>query len=72
MVLLKKKRTSRWLFGMLRVIPSTVSNWFTTTSQPNVASLLKISDLLELDTKELIIREYKQSLLSKEQYKNYI
>ena len=35
------------------------------TSQPDVASLLKIADLLEVDIKELLVREYEQFLLSK-------
>jgi hypothetical protein len=35
------------------------------TSQPDVASLLKIDDLLEVDIKELLVREYEQFLLSK-------
>ena len=32
------------------------------TSQPDIASLLKIADLLEVDIKELIVREYKAYL----------
>ena len=45
--------------------PSTVSKWCTNSSQPDVASLLKIADLLEVDIKELLVREYEQFLLSK-------
>ena len=36
--------------------------WCTNTSQPDIASLLKIADLLEVDIKELIVREYKAYL----------
>ena len=54
MVLFEKKRTSP------------VSKWCTNTSQPDVASLLKIADLLEVDIKELLVREYKQYLISQE------
>lgn len=46
------------------VNPSTVSKWCTNTSQPDIASLLRIADLLEVDIKELIVREYKAYLLS--------
>ena len=46
------------------VNPSTVSKWCTNTSQPDIARLLKIADLLEVDIKELIVREYKAYLLS--------
>ena len=45
--------------------PSTVSKWCTNSSQPDVASLLKIADLLKVDIKELLVREYEQFLLSK-------
>ena len=66
MVLFEKKRTSKWLSEQLGVNPSTVSKWCTNSSQPDLASLLKISDLLEVDIKELIQRDYKNFLLSRE------
>ena len=66
MVLFEKRRTSKWLSEQLGVNPSTVSNWCTNTSQPDVACLLKIADLLEVDLRELLVREYKQYLLSQE------
>ena len=58
-VLAEKKRTNKWLSEQMGVKPSTVSKWCTNSSQPDVASLLKISDLLEVDIKELLVREYK-------------
>lgn len=64
LVLLEKKRTSKWLSEQMGVNPSTVSKWCTNTSQPDIASLLKIADLLEVDIKELIVREYKSYILS--------
>ncbi len=66
MVLFEKKRTARWLAEQLGVTPSTVSKWCTNTSQPDVACLLKIADLLEVDIKELLLREYKNYLLSQD------
>lgn len=63
-VLVEKKRTNKWLAEQLGVNPSTVSKWCTNSSQPDLNSLLKIADLLEMDIKELIIREYKQYLMS--------
>jgi len=65
-VLFEKRRTSKWLSEQLGVNPSTVSKWCTNTSQPDVACLLKIADLLEVDLRELLVREYKQYLLSQE------
>lgn len=65
-VLFEKRRTSKWLSEQLGVNPSTVSKWCTNTSPPDVACLLKIADLLEVDLRELLVREYKQYLLSQE------
>ena len=67
MVLFEKKRTARWLSEQMGVTPSTVSKWWTNTSQPDLATILKIADLLEVDIRELFVREYKQFLLSQEQ-----
>jgi transcriptional regulator with XRE-family HTH domain len=66
MVLFEKKKTARWLAGEMGVTPSTVSKWCTNSSQPDLATILKIADLLEVDIRELFVREYKQFLLSQE------
>lgn len=60
LVLVEKKRTNKWLAEQLGVDPSTVSKWSTNTSQPDLACILKIADLLEVDLKELFVREYKR------------
>ncbi len=65
-VLVEKKRTSKWLSEQMGVAPSTVSKWCTNSSQPDLGNLLKIADLLEVDIKELLVREYKQYILSQE------
>ena len=65
-VLVEKKHTSKWLAEQMGVNPTTVSKWCTNSSQPDLASLLKIADLLEVDIKELLVREYKQYLQSQE------
>ena len=64
LVLVEKKRTSKWHSEQMGVNPSTVSKWCTNTSQPDITSLLRIADLLEVDIKELIVREYKSYILS--------
>jgi transcriptional regulator with XRE-family HTH domain len=66
LVLVEKKRTNKWLSEQMGVTPSTVSKWCINSSQPDLPSLLKISDLLEVDIRELIVREYKSYLLSQE------
>ena len=53
-VLVEKKKTSKWLAEQLKVNPSTVSKWCTNTSQPPLASIISISKLLNVDIKELI------------------
>ena len=64
MVLFEKKKTARWLAGEMGVAPSTVSKWCTNSSQPDLATILKIADLLEVDIRELFVREYKSYLIS--------
>ena len=48
-VLVEKKRTNKWLAEQMRVKPSTVSKWCTNSSQSDVASFLRIADLLEVE-----------------------
>ena len=66
LVLVEKKRTNKWLSEQMGVTPSTVSKWCTNSSQPDLNSLLKITDLLEVDIKELIVREYNSYIYSQE------
>lgn len=66
LVLVEKKRTSKWLAEQLGVNPSTVSKWCTNTSQPDLACIVKIAELLKVDIRELFVREYKNYLLSQD------
>lgn len=52
--LVEKKRTGKWLAEQLGKDPSTVSKWCTNASQPDLATLTKIAELLEMDRRELI------------------
>lgn len=63
LVLVEKKRTSKWLSEQLGVTPSIVSKWCTNSSQPDISNLLKIAKLLEVDIKELLVSEYKKNYL---------
>lgn len=65
-LLVEKKRTSKWLAEQLGVNPTTVSKWCTNSSQPDLSNLLRIEDLLDVDIRELFVREYKRHLLSQE------
>lgn len=53
-VLADKKRTNKWLAEQLGKDQTTISKWCTNTSQPGLASLMKISELLEVDLTELV------------------
>ena len=43
LILVEKKKTSKWLADELGVNPSTVSKWCTNSSQPDLATVLKIT-----------------------------
>lgn len=68
-VLVENQKTSKWLAGQLGVSAVTVSKWCTNTSQPDLACIVKIAELLQVDIRELFVSEYKQYLLSQEQEK---
>lgn len=53
-VLVEKKKTSRWLAEQLGKSISTVSKWCTNKSQPDLQTLDKIAELLNCDKRELI------------------
>lgn len=53
-VLVEKKRTSKWLADELGKNPTTISKWCTNLIQPDLLTLRKIADLLEIDIKDLI------------------
>lgn len=54
-VLVERKRTSRWLATELGKNFTMVSKWCTNTSQPDLPTLNKIADLLDVDVKDLIV-----------------
>ena len=53
-VLVEKKRTSKWLSEQLRKDPATISKWCTNTSQPALVTLTKVAALLDVDVRQLI------------------
>ena len=53
-VLVEKKRTSKWLAEELGKNVATVSKWCTNTIQPDLPTLNKIAELLNVDVKDLI------------------
>ena len=63
-VLVEQRKTGKWLAEQLGKDPSTVSKWCSNTTQPPLDMLVNIANLLKVDIKELIVREYKQFLIS--------
>lgn len=53
-VLVEKKRTSKWLSEQLRKDPATISKWCTNTSQLDLVTLTKVAALLAVDVRQLI------------------
>ena len=57
-VLAEKKKTNKWLCEQLKVNPSTVSKWCTNSSQPDLETLVKISNLLDVELTDLVNKQY--------------
>ena len=53
-VLVEKKLTNKWLAEQLGKDQGTVSKWCTNTCQPDLKTLVRIAQLLEVEMKELI------------------
>lgn len=53
-VLVERKKTSKWLAESLGKNPATVSKWCTNTSQPDLSTLTRIAQLLDVDIKDLL------------------
>ena len=54
-VLAVSGKTGKWLAEQLGKDPVTVSKWCTNTTQPDLHTLLKISDLLGVNIRELLV-----------------
>ena len=54
LVLVKNKKTNEWLAEQLGVNQTTVSKWCTNTTQPDLATLKRISELLDVNVSEII------------------
>ena len=48
-------KTGIWLARQLKKDPVTVSKWCTNTTQPDLQTLAKIADLLEVEIKDLLV-----------------
>ena len=62
LLLVEKKKTSKWLSEQLGITTSTVSKWCTNTSQPDMETLARISKLLGVGIEELYDIKFMQSV----------
>lgn len=53
-VLAEKHKTNKWLAEQLEKNPCTVSKWCTNSAQPDLQTLQRIADLLDIDKRELL------------------
>ena len=62
-VLVEKKKTSKWLAETLGKDPATVSKWCTNSSQPSLETQIEIARILEVDVRELIVPTDTQKIM---------
>ena len=58
-VLADAGQTNKWLAEQLGKDPVTVSKWCTNTTQPDLVTLSKISELLNVDIRDLLVSNKK-------------
>ena len=54
-VLVEKEKSGKWLADQLGKSTCTVSKWCCNTTQPDLQTLRKIAQLLNVDTRDLLI-----------------
>ena len=52
--LVEKQKTNRWLAEQMRKSENTISRWCSNKSQPSIAQLQEIANLLDVDVRTLI------------------
>ena len=53
-VLVEKKKTSKWLAEQLSKDPATISKWCTNKTQPGLEVLYEIARILDVEVKDLL------------------
>ena len=62
-VLADAGQTNKWLAEQLGKDPVTVSKWCTNTTQPDLVTLSKISELLDVDIRDLLVSNKKPATI---------
>ena len=53
-VLVEKNKSGKWLAGQLGKDPATISRWCTNSIQPSIETMALISEILNVDVRELL------------------
>ena len=54
-VLVEKEKSGKWLADQLGKSTCTISKWCSNTTQPDLQTLTRIAQLLNVDTRDLLI-----------------
>lgn len=54
-VLVERKRTSKWFAETLEKNEATISRWCANVSQPSLETLFAIANVLNVDVKDLLV-----------------
>ena len=54
-ILAEKNRTNKWLAEKLGKSEATISRWCTNEMQPSIETLFSVSEILEVDIRELLV-----------------
>lgn len=54
-VLVEQKKTGKWLAEQLGKSSCSVSKWCSNTTQPDLQTLNKVAEILQVDVKDLLV-----------------
>ncbi len=57
--LVEKQKTNKWLAEQMGKSENTISRWCSNKSQPSIAQLQEIANLLDVDVRELLKSQIK-------------
>lgn len=70
-VLVEQNKTAKWLSEQIGKNACSVSRWCTNSSQPDLETLFRIAEILNVDVRELIYVEEKNIQISYTNRDNY-
>jgi transcriptional regulator with XRE-family HTH domain len=58
-VLAEERKTNMWLAEKLEMSPNTVSKWCTNQMQPTIETLFRIANLIDFESRDLLVNSKK-------------